>query len=495
MRELKGVIAAAGRGLRLHPHTEHIPKALLSIDGTPILRRNIELMRDALGIRQIYILVGFEKDKIIRVFGDGNALGVNINYVNVLNIDKGLAQGLLSVKEYIDDIFCLILGDEVYHNSNHAELLKLLDKDFSVVCAIKKERSPCLIKHNYSVEIQNDLITSLTEKPEKVRNDYLGCGTFLLRPEFLEHIKITPESPRTKRVELIEVINLIAKTKGKVYPFMLGGKYININNIDDYNAANYLIRSEDFDKKAISLIIPAYNEEDSIGYVIDDFRDKVDEIVVVNNNSRDSTEKIATQKGARVLSGSFAGYGDALKFGMDNAKGDIFILTEADGSFLAKDIGKILEYLKDADMVLGTRTTSQMIEQSANMNFLLRLGNLIVAKLIELLWLRRHEPRLTDVGCTYRGIWRSVYHDIRDSLKGVGPEFSPEMIIETMCYNKRVIEIPVTYSGRISGESKFSGSFLKASRTASRMLWLIITRKVIEIFNKLKLLTCNLLMK
>ena len=71
----------------------------------------------------------------------------------------------------------------------------------------------------------------------------------------------------------------------------------------------------------------------------------------------------------------------------------------------------------------------QMIEQAANMNFSLRIGNLIFAKLIELLWLYKSEPRLTDVGCTYRAIWKEVFYDIRDSLKGVGPEFSPEMRI------------------------------------------------------------------
>lgn len=495
MPELKGVIAAAGKGLRLYPYTEHVPKALLNIDGTPILQRNIELMRDALGIQTIYILVGHEKEKIISFSGDGNNLGVNIKYIDVKHIDKGFADGLLLVQEYINDIFCLMLGDEVYYNSNHHEMLKLLDKDFSVVCAVKKAVCPNIIKHNYSVEIKNGVMTSLIEKPQTMQNDYLGCGTFLLKPEIFDYIKATPRSSRTKRVELVDAINLIAKKTGKAYPFILEGGYVNVNKIDDYNTANYLVRSGNFDKKIISLIIPAYNEESSIGYVIDDFKDKVSEIVVVNNNSKDNTEKIASQKGARVLTGSFKGYGDALKFGMDNARGDIFILTEADGSFLAKDLGKILEYLKDADMVLGTRTTSQMIEQGANMNSLLRLGNIIVAKLIELLWLRKHEPRFTDVGCTYRGIWRDVYYEIRDALRGAGPEFSPEMMIEAMRYNKRVIEIPVTYAGRISGESKFSGGLLASARTALRMLKLIMSRKVIDIFDKLNLWRLSSLFK
>lgn len=487
MVELKGVIAAAGRGLRLHPYTGHISKALLNIDGTLILKRNIELMRDALKIREIYVLVGYGKDQIMRTFSDGKELGVHIQYINVEEVNKGLAEGLFLIEGHIRDPFCLLLGDELYHNSNHGEMLKLLDADFNVVCAIKKERSFRVIKRNYSVEIQNGLIASLVEKPDVIKNNYLGCGTFFINPRVFGLFKNTPKNQRSRKIELIDAINAIARTEGKVYPFILEGGYVNINNIDDYNAANYMMRSEDFDKKTTCLIIPAYNEESSIGCVIDDFKDKVDEIIVVNNNSKDGTERIAKEKGARVLSAEFKGYGDALKFGMDNATSDIFILAEADGSFLAKDVGKILEYLKDADMVLGTRTTSQMIEQGANMNFLMRLGNLAVAKLIEFLWLRKHEPRLTDVGCTYRGIWSSVYYEIRDALRGVGPEFSPEMIIEAMCANKRIIEIPVTYSSRIGGESKLSGGIAATSKTALRMLALIVSRKSRDIVANLGL--------
>jgi len=59
---------------------------------------------------------------------------------------------------------------------------------------------------------------------------------------------------------------------------------------------------------------------------------------------------------------------------MENATGDIFILVEADASFTAHDLPKILEYMRDADMVIGTRTTRQMIEQGANMDSFSQMG-------------------------------------------------------------------------------------------------------------------------
>jgi len=243
MKELIGLIAAAGKGMRLHPDTENIPKPLLKIDGISILERNIILMRDMLAIRHIYILVGYKKEKIISAFADGNKLGVRIDYIDVFDVDRGLAEGVYLAKCHIRGNFCLILGDEVYYRSNHSQISELLERDFSAICAVKEVKNPFVIKKNYSVDIQDGRIISLVEKPEVVKNNYLGCGTYILRPDFFDYIKLTPANLRTKRVELIDVINLVAQKTGKVYPFLLQGEYINVNNIDGYNLANYTLRS------------------------------------------------------------------------------------------------------------------------------------------------------------------------------------------------------------------------------------------------------------
>ena len=93
-------------------------------------------------------------------------------------------------------------------------------------------------------------------------------------------------------------------------------------------------------------------------------------------------------------------------------------------------------------MVLGTRTTRQMVQQGANMRSIMRWGNVTVAKLVELLWYVSSEPRLTDVGCTYRALHRATWNAIRGGLKEAGAPFSPEMICEAFRCGLRVIEIP-----------------------------------------------------
>src|SRR5258705_1474 len=125
----------------------------------------------------------------------------------------------------------------------------------------------------------------------------------------------------------------------------------------------------------------------------------------MDNCSGDGTAAIATAEGAIVRSCALRGYGDALRRGLDAATGDILVLVEADGTFRAKDLGKLLEFLKDADMVIGTRTTRQLVEQGANMAGWLRWGNVAGAKLVEALWWGG-EPRFPDGGCTHPAVWR-----------------------------------------------------------------------------------------
>jgi glycosyltransferase involved in cell wall biosynthesis len=210
--------------------------------------------------------------------------------------------------------------------------------------------------------------------------------------------------------------------------------------------------------------------------VVRDFVPLVHEVLVMDNQTADGTAELARTAGAVVHSRPLAGYGDALRQAMDAASGDILVLVEADGTFRAKDLGKLLEYLKDADMVVGTRTTRQMIEQGANMDGLLRWGNVVVGKLIEALWWNM-EPRFTDVGCTYRAIWRDAYQRIRPHLTRVDAAFSPEMMIEMLRVEGRIIEVPVSYYRRRGGESKHSSSRWHSVRTGLRMIGLILSKR------------------
>ena len=114
-----------------------------------------------------------------------------------------------------------------------------------------------------------------------------------------------------------------------------------------------------------------------------------------------------------------------------------------------------------------------MVEQAANMNLSLRIGNLCMAKLLELFWWFPMEPRLSDVGCTFRALEAATWQKIRSSIQEMGPAFSPEMIAQAYAHNLRVIEIPVHYGARLGGESKHSRNLPQRAATALAMLRVI----------------------
>jgi dTDP-glucose pyrophosphorylase len=448
---------------------------MLEAGGKPLLTRQLELLRDALGITDVYVIVGHLGEQIRTAYGDGGSLGLRLRYVENPAVDRGLGTALLAIEPHVREPFVLVLGDELYLQSNHAGLANIAGP-YTAVCALYPTDDVELIRKNYAVALGDGRITGLVEKPDTPPSPYAGCGTYIFHPDIFRDAHETLPSERTGRLELTDIIDHAARRGAPVLPFVLEGRYLNVNTVEDLNLANFFCRALDFDRHRVSVVIPAYNEAAAIGHVIRDFREHADEIVVMDNRSADGTADIARALGAVVHSRPLRGYGDALRQGMDAATGDILVLVEADATFRAKDLGKLLEYLKDADMVIGTRTTRQLIEQGANMDGLLRWGNVVVGKLIEGLWWDR-EPRFTDVGCTYRAIWRDAYAKIREYLTRDDAAFSPEMMIEMLRVQGRVIEVPVSYYRRRGGASKHSANRWHSARTGMRMLRLILSKR------------------
>lgn len=227
-----------------------------------------------------------------------------------------------------------------------------------------------------------------------------------------------------------------------------------------------------YGNKSVSLVLPAYNEEQYIRAAVEDFARSgvIDEIVVVDNNSRDRTAEEARMTTARVVQETAQGYGHALRRGLREATGDIIIMAEPDGTFIGRDVLKLLAYSEDFDMVCGTRTTRELVWEQANMGWFLRIGNWVVAKMLQLL----HDgPSLSDCGCTLRLTHRKALQQIQDDLTVGGSHFLPEMVILGLRKKLAIIEVPVNYRGRI-GESKITGSMKGTLKTGFRMIGLIL---------------------
>lgn len=228
--------------------------------------------------------------------------------------------------------------------------------------------------------------------------------------------------------------------------------------------------------KTISVVLPAYNEEQSIRQTVEDYFSTtvVDEVIVVNNNSKDRTVEEAAKTNAKIVHETLQGYGAALTRGLQEASGDYIVLAEPDGTFVTSDIVKLLAYANDADMVCGTRTTREMIWEEANMGWFLRVGNIVVAKLLEVLF---NTCSLSDCGCTMRLVHREALKRFQHRLTVKGSHFLPEMVILARKQGLRIIEIPVNYRGR-QGLSKITGSLGGVLNTGLRMIFLILKYRV-----------------
>ncbi|WP_246984025.1 glycosyltransferase family 2 protein [Halorientalis marina] len=224
--------------------------------------------------------------------------------------------------------------------------------------------------------------------------------------------------------------------------------------------------------------MPAYNEEPNICDAVSSFAalDTVDEVIVVDNNSTDQTAQIARQNGATVVPEPRQGYGYACRRGLDEAtdRAELAVLVEPDGTFMTRDVQKLLVYADDCDLVLGTRTSSEFIWDEAKMGPFLRWGNWGLAKLIEVLF---NTTNLTDVGCTYRLIDADSYEMIRNSLMVGGSHFSPEMIVRASQNNLEMIQIPVNYQPR-QGESKITDNRWAAFKLGLIMTWFILRERL-----------------
>ncbi|HET9051761.1 MAG TPA: glycosyltransferase family 2 protein [Candidatus Dormibacteraeota bacterium] len=226
----------------------------------------------------------------------------------------------------------------------------------------------------------------------------------------------------------------------------------------------------------VSVILPTYNELDSLPAAVDEAWRVgcVDEVLVVDNNATPGSEDAARRAGARVVREPVQGYGAAIRRGLSEARGDLLVVSEPDGTFAAHDVIKLLAYSDDFDVVYGTRTTLQLIWGGANMGWFLRIGNMAVAKYAELLY---NTNQLTDVGCTMRLLRRSAYEEMAPRFRVTGSHFGVEMMVLSFLLGHRVIQVPVNYRKRV-GVSSVTGSKVMAIGVGLRMIGLLTRHRL-----------------
>jgi glycosyltransferase involved in cell wall biosynthesis len=205
----------------------------------------------------------------------------------------------------------------------------------------------------------------------------------------------------------------------------------------------------------IKVIIPAFNEEASIGKVISEIPDLVSEIIVVSNNSTDQTETVAKMAGATVLREPQRGYGYACLKGLEyiasqEIKPDIVVFLDGDYSDHPQDLHKIVAPIigNNMDLVIGSRV--KRWREKGSMTFPQVFGNWLATSLMKLFF----NAKFTDLG-PFRAIKyeKLLALQMQDKTYGWTVEMQLKAIKQKLTY----IEVPVHYKNRI-GTSKVSGT-------------------------------------
>lgn len=204
----------------------------------------------------------------------------------------------------------------------------------------------------------------------------------------------------------------------------------------------------------VSVVLPCYNEEASVGACVDEARRSLTEaglageVLVVDNNSTDRSHEEALRHGARVVLEAQPGYGSAVRRGIDEALGDIVVMADADLSYELAAIPALVEpiILGTADFVVGERLRGCA---DRAMPLLHRyLGTPALSFLV-----RRASPQITvtDSQSGFRAFRRSDVLGL--GLRSGGMELASEMLIKASRQGLRIVEVPTRYRLRV-GSSK-----------------------------------------
>jgi len=226
-------------------------------------------------------------------------------------------------------------------------------------------------------------------------------------------------------------------------------------------------RKKDF----VSVIIPVFNEEATVGDIITRTKNTLEkmgvkhEVLVVDDGSDDMSADIALERKATVLRDFHQGKGIALRSGFRHAKGEMVVTVDADGSHKPEEIPLVLRFLIEnrADFVVGSRFANSEVNKT-KIPKINRTGNRLFNNLTGYLT----GVKISDSQSGFRAIRTRLIK--RMKLRSQGYEVESEMLIKALKMGARVAETPISFDQRTVGNSK-----LDPLRDGSRILYAIIT--------------------
>ena len=229
---MKAVVMAGGEGTRLRPLTSNQPKPMVPIVGKPCMEHIIDLLRRH-DMTEVVVTVAFMPQAIRSYFGDGESLGIDIDY-SVEEQPLGTAGSVRLARERLDETFIVISGDALCD----VDLTELVEahkaKGAAVTIGLKSVDNP--LEFGIVVTDEDGRVERFLEKPSwgQVFSDTINTGIYVLEPEVLRHIPADGPYDFSK-----ELFPLLLEMGRPIYGHVLGGYWQDIGNLDQFRQANF----------------------------------------------------------------------------------------------------------------------------------------------------------------------------------------------------------------------------------------------------------------
>ncbi|MBD78426.1 MAG: nucleotidyltransferase [Crocinitomicaceae bacterium] len=222
--KIDAFILAGGKGIRLRPLTENLPKPMLKVGDKPILEHNIDRLKKY-GVKNVHISLNYLGDRITEFFGNGESKSLQINYVNE---DKPLGTiGSMSLVDSFENDYVLVMN---------SDLLTDLDLEDFVNDAIKKgsDMQMATIPYSYSVpyaivEGENGIISGLSEKPTYTY--FANAGIYLVKTSLIELIA------KNEKFDATDLVELLISQERKVTSYPIRSYWLDIGRMEDFKKA------------------------------------------------------------------------------------------------------------------------------------------------------------------------------------------------------------------------------------------------------------------
>ncbi len=241
---MKAVILAAGRGKRLAPYTDTVPKPMVEVGGAPMLKHILDRLR-AVGVREVHLVVHYLAEKIEAHFGDGSSVGMRMAYLHQESPTGGTANALLLAAPFVGGApFMMCWGDIV---TDASEYRRVIDRFGAGGC-------DTVMSVNYVEDTSqggavykapDGRVTRIVEKapPGTQTTRWNNGGIFVFSPEVFDFLRRTPVSPRGER-EVPATIQLMIDEGRAVYAVEMRHERLDLTRPEDVPRVDRILKDK-----------------------------------------------------------------------------------------------------------------------------------------------------------------------------------------------------------------------------------------------------------